>query len=64
MKCILTLLVQKWSRFARLADHGDQLGCVVEGPHGDYVRAFKFGNEDVSGDPDKDNGLTNAWLSS
>ena len=31
---------------------------------GDYVRAFKFGNEDVSGDPDKDNGLTNAWLSS
>jgi beta-lactamase class D len=29
-----------------------------------YVREFQFGNEDVSGDPDKDNGLTNAWLSS
>lgn len=29
-----------------------------------YVREFQFGNEDVSGDPGKDNGLTNAWLSS
>jgi beta-lactamase class D len=31
---------------------------------GQYVREFQFGNEDVSGDPGKDNGLTNAWLSS
>jgi beta-lactamase class D len=29
-----------------------------------YVRDFHYGNEDVSGDPGKDNGLTNAWLSS
>lgn len=29
-----------------------------------YVDAFDFGNEDVSGDPGKDNGLTHAWLSS
>jgi beta-lactamase class D len=29
-----------------------------------YVRAFQYGNEDVSGDPGKDNGLTHAWLSS
>ncbi len=29
-----------------------------------YVREFHYGNEDVSGDPAKDNGLTNSWLSS
>lgn len=29
-----------------------------------YVQAFHYGNEDVSGDPGKHNGLTNAWLSS
>lgn len=29
-----------------------------------YVDAFDFGNEDVSGDKGKGNGLTNAWLSS
>ena len=29
-----------------------------------YVAAFHYGNEDVSGDPDKHNGLTRAWLSS
>jgi beta-lactamase class D len=30
----------------------------------DYVRALHYGNEDVSGDPGKHNGLTRAWLSS
>jgi len=30
----------------------------------DYVEAFGYGNEDVSGDPGKDNGLTRSWLSS
>jgi beta-lactamase class D len=29
-----------------------------------YVRAFGYGNEDVSGDAGKDDGLTHAWLSS
>lgn len=29
-----------------------------------YVAAFHYGNEDVSGDPGKDNGVTRAWLSS
>ncbi|PTW57620.1 beta-lactamase class D [Breoghania corrubedonensis] len=29
-----------------------------------YVDAFDYGNRDVSGDRGKDNGLTNAWLSS
>jgi len=29
-----------------------------------YVREFHYGNEDVSGYPGKDNGLTHAWLSS
>lgn len=29
-----------------------------------YVDAFDYGNEDVSGDKGKANGLTNAWLSS
>lgn len=29
-----------------------------------YVRAFGYGNQDVSGDPGQQNGLTNAWLSS
>ena len=29
-----------------------------------YVEKFGYGNQDVSGDPDKANGLTNAWLSS
>jgi len=29
-----------------------------------YVDAFDYGNRDISGDPGKDNGLTNAWLSS
>jgi len=31
---------------------------------GRYVRAFGYGNRDVSGDPGKNNGLTRAWLSS
>ena len=30
----------------------------------DYVAAFDYGNEDVSGDRAKDNGLTRSWLSS
>ena len=30
----------------------------------DYVNKFHYGNEDVSGDPGKHNGLTHAWLSS
>ncbi|PRD43129.1 class D beta-lactamase [Phyllobacterium phragmitis] len=29
-----------------------------------YVEKFDYGNRDVSGDPGKANGLTNAWLSS
>ena len=29
-----------------------------------YVSAFRYGNEDVSGDPGKHDGLTRAWLSS
>ncbi len=29
-----------------------------------YVDAFEYGNRDLSGDPGKDNGLTNAWLGS
>ena len=29
-----------------------------------YVKAFGYGNEDISGDPGKDNGLTRSWLSS
>ena len=29
-----------------------------------YVTRFNYGNQDVSGDKGKDNGLTNAWLSS
>ncbi|MGE0501817.1 MAG: class D beta-lactamase [Rhizobiaceae bacterium] len=29
-----------------------------------YVRAFAYGNADVTGDPGKDNGLTRSWLSS
>ncbi|SJZ46032.1 beta-lactamase class D OXA-42 [Enhydrobacter aerosaccus] len=29
-----------------------------------YVSAFHYGNEDVSGDPGKHNGLTRSWLSS
>lgn len=29
-----------------------------------YVAAFDYGNRDVSGDPGKNNGLANAWLSS
>ena len=29
-----------------------------------YVEKFDYGNKDVSGDPGKNNGLTNAWLSS
>ncbi|WP_346894099.1 class D beta-lactamase [uncultured Roseibium sp.] len=32
--------------------------------YSDYVSAFGYGNEDVSGDPGKHNGLTDAWLSS
>ncbi len=31
---------------------------------GHYVAAFAYGNRDVSGDPGRNNGLTNAWLSS
>ncbi len=30
----------------------------------DYVKEFKYGNQDLSGDKGKDNGLTHAWLSS
>lgn len=30
----------------------------------DYVAKFNYGNQDVSGDKGKNNGLTNAWLSS
>jgi len=29
-----------------------------------YVKKFHYGNEDVSGDPGKDNGLTHCWLTS
>ena len=29
-----------------------------------YVQAFNYGNQDVSGDPGKNNGLTESWLSS
>ncbi|MBB2970666.1 class D beta-lactamase [Mesorhizobium sp. RMAD-H1] len=29
-----------------------------------YVKQFHYGNEDISGDPGKRNGLTRAWLSS
>lgn len=29
-----------------------------------YVEEFNYGNKDISGDPGKKNGLTNAWLSS
>jgi beta-lactamase class D len=29
-----------------------------------YVKAFGYGNQDLSGDPGKNNGLTGAWLSS
>lgn len=27
-----------------------------------YLKAFNYGNQDFSGDPGKNNGLTNAWL--
>lgn len=30
----------------------------------DYVKAFDYGNQDVSGDKGQNNGLTHAWLSS
>jgi beta-lactamase class D len=30
----------------------------------DYVEKFNYGNKDISGDKEKNNGLTNAWLSS
>jgi beta-lactamase class D len=29
-----------------------------------YLKSLSYGNQDVSGDPGKNNGLTNAWLSS
>lgn len=29
-----------------------------------YMESFGYGNGDISGDPGKDNGLTNAWLNS
>ena len=29
-----------------------------------YVTKFSYGNQDLSGDKDKNNGLTNSWLSS
>jgi beta-lactamase class D len=29
-----------------------------------YVSSFRYGNQDLSGDPGQHNGLTNAWLSS
>ncbi len=31
---------------------------------GDYVRKFSYGNRDVSGNPGKNDGLTQAWLNS
>jgi beta-lactamase class D len=30
----------------------------------DYVAKFAYGNQDISGDKNKDNGITNSWLSS
>ncbi len=30
----------------------------------EYVKKFNYGNQDVSGEPGKENGLTHAWLSS
>lgn len=30
----------------------------------EYVKGFKYSNQDLSGDKGKDNGLTRAWLSS
>jgi beta-lactamase class D len=30
----------------------------------EYVEAFNYGNQDISGDKDKNNGLTHAWVSS
>jgi len=30
----------------------------------DYIREFRYGNEDISGDHGKNNGLTHSWLSS
>jgi beta-lactamase class D len=30
----------------------------------DYIRKFHYGNQNVSGDKGKNNGLTNSWLSS
>jgi beta-lactamase class D len=30
----------------------------------EYVAKFNYGNQDISGDKDKDNGLTHSWLSS
>lgn len=35
-----------------------------EGRFARYTHEFRYGNEDVSGDPGEHNGLTNAWLSS
>lgn len=32
--------------------------------YANYVSAFGYGNRDLAGDPGKNNGLTNAWLSS
>lgn len=29
-----------------------------------YIKEFLYGNQDITGDPGKNNGLTNAWLSS
>jgi beta-lactamase class D len=29
-----------------------------------YVESFNYGNKDLSGDPEKNNGLTHSWLSS
>jgi beta-lactamase class D len=30
----------------------------------DYVKKFNYGNQDISGDKDQNNGLTHSWLSS
>ena len=35
-----------------------------EARFGDYVRAFSYGNHEVSGDPGLNNGLTRSWISS
>lgn len=54
----------KWMRESVLWYSQQITGALGAGRFGAYVRAFRYGNQDVSGDPGKDNGLTRAWLSS